>query len=197
MRSMYELLINLNDEFNDYSIKQQLMLLFVKNKGKHYRGQQEIMDDLAAMGALHSQGAISKNLRFLQQFPFGYKGNVYAICQTPKGYTLLDQMDYPKSLRYILDKEKLLKRDSVFYEHTVQVPQMFVFWVVDDENKKERAKELFKRVLNGSYMDIFLVDDKLVIFLDAESEYLSQNSKILKNFFSETNDMYVRMDRGC
>lgn len=194
MRSMYELLINLNDNFSDYSIKQQLMLLFVRNRGKYYRDQQEVMDDLEKMGAPHSQGAISKNLRFLQQFPFGYKGNVYAICQTPKGYTLLDQTDYPKSLRYVLDKEKLLKRDSVFYEHANSLPQMFVFWIVDDEEKRERAKELFKRVLNGNYMDIFFVDDKLVIFLDAESEFLSQNSRILRNLFLETNDMYLRMD---
>ena len=187
----YKLFINKGDDISGYNVKKQIMLLFVQNRSKHYRGQRDIQAALENMGVPHSQGAISKALKELKMFPFEYQGCVVAICITPKGYALLDQDDYPKSLRYLFETEHILARDMVFYEHGLLMPQMFMFWVVDDPNKKDIAVKLFQRALAGAYIDIFYIENRLVILLDSESERFITLSKLLKNFFDKGNNIYM------
>ena len=188
----YKLSIKNDADISTYNVKEQIMLLFVRNRSQHYRDQSEIQSALKSIGAPHPQGTISKNLKELRMFPFEYKGCVFAICQTPRGYTLLDQADYAKSLRYLLDKQHILERNMVFYEHSIPTPQMFIFWISDDPEKQETAIDLFQRALSGSYMDIFYIENRLVILLDFEAVRFTSLSKLLKNFFDKGNNIYMQ-----
>lgn len=192
-KSIYKFTFNQQDDVQTYSVKKHLALLFLNNRSKHYRTQTDILLALKDMGFPHSQSAISKNLSILESFPFEYHDQVFAICNTPKGYCLLNQEDYPKSLRYALESKKVLARDIVFYEHGLNLPQMFIFWVHLDVEKQKIALELFKKAFYGSYVDIFIANDRLIILLDYSSSRFPENSKILKNFFSKENDHFLQM----
>lgn len=181
-----------DDDISTYSVSKQIMLLFIQNRSKHYKEQLDIQAALKDMGFPHSQGAISKALKELKMFPFEYKGCVFAICLTPKGYALLDQDDYPKSLKYLLDKNHILCRDIVFYEYGLHTPQMFIFWITDEPEKKEMAIDLFRRALAGAYIDIFYIENRLVILLNSDSERFISLSKLLKNFFDKGNNVFMQ-----
>ena len=187
----YILCTKKDEDISTCNVKKQIMILFVRNRSKHYKEQLDIQLALENMGLSHSQGTISKALKELKMFPFEYKGCVFAICLTPKGYTLLGQDDYPKSLRYLLIKDNLLCRDIVFYEHSLPTPQMFIFWVTDDPDKKEKVVDLFRRALSGAYIDIFYIENRLVILLDSEAERFTPLSKLLKNFFDKGNNVFM------
>lgn len=190
-KSVYKFVFNKSDNVQNYSVKQQIALLFLNNRSKYYKSQDAIIQGLKKIGITRSQSAISKNISLLEHFPFMYHNQIFAICDTPKGYCLLDQADYPKSLRYVLQKKQLLEREFVFFQHGPTSPQMFIFWISNDDEKKELALELFKKCLFGCYQDLFYIDNRLVILLDFKSSRFSNCSSLLQNFFSKDNAMFL------
>lgn len=190
-KSVYIFTFSKGDNLEEYTVKEQIALLFLKNKSKYYKSQDDIRDALFAMGASCSQSAVSKSIRTLEHFPFMYHNQVFAICDTPKGYCLLNQEDYPKSLRYTLQKKNLLAREVVFYEDGIPLPQMFIFWIDDDSKKRDEAITLFTKSLSGNYLDIFYFENRLVILLNKEGPRFTDCSKMLRNFFSKANGQYL------
>ena len=132
-------------------------------------------------------------MKALLHSPFEYRNQIFAICSTPNGHCLLPQEDHTKSLRYTLNKKDILSKDLVFYEHGINLPQTFIFWINNDEEKKQEALDLFTRVLRGSYLDIFYIEHRLVILLDFDSIRFPELSKSLKNFFSKENSKYLEV----
>ena len=191
-KSVYKLTFDKGANIDEYPVKEKIALLFLKNRSKYYKSQEDIKDALAASGMPCSQSAVSKGMGFLAQFPFMYHNQVFAICDTPKGYCLLSQADYPKSLRYALQKKNLLERDAVFFEE-LPLPQMFIFWIVDSEKEKECAAELFIKCLHGNLLDLFYLENRLVILLDKNGPRFPECSKMLRNFFSKDNSLYLDM----
>ena len=191
-KSVHIFTFNKGDNLKEYTVKEQIALLFLKNKSKYYKSQDDIRAALLALGVSRSQSAVSKGIRNLEYFPFVYHTQVFAICNTPKGYCLLNQADYPKSLRYALEKKKLLQQDTVFFEE-LPLPQMFIFWIEDDEEKKEDAAALFRKCLHGNLLDLFYIENRLVILLKKNGPHFSNCSKMLRNIFTKENSLYLDM----
>ena len=191
-KSVYVFTFNKGNNMGEYTVKEQIALLFLKNRSKYYKSQDSIRDALLAMGISHSQSAVSKGIRSLELIPFMYHTQVFAICNTPKGYCLLNQADYPKSLRYALEKKSLLERDTVFFEE-LPLPQMFIFWILDDKDNKKITAELFRKCLQANLLDLFYIDNRLIILLDKNGPHFPECSKMLRNFFSKENSLYLDM----
>lgn len=183
-------LFNENDDVKKYTVKKQIIWLFLQNKSKCYRELNNIVEALCDKGVPHSQGSVSKGMKAVMQRPFEYNGKIYAITKTNRGYALLDQDHYPRNLRYTLETKCAFKCKRVFYEEGLNKPQMFVFWITEDPQVREETKALFEMVLNNGFLDIFYIEDKLIILLDCKSDRFFFNCDLLKKFFAKENDPF-------
>jgi hypothetical protein len=186
-------MFNKGDNIQNYTVTEQIVQLFLRNRNKYFKSQDDILDALKELGIVHSQSAISKSLKDLKQFPFVYRNTIFAICSTPRGLCLLNQDDYLKSLLYVIQQEKLLEHEYSFCEHSLPTPQMFIFWINTDAKKQERALELFQRSLYDCLLDVFYVDNRLIILLNHNSPRFTEISNIMKNFFSKDNARYLQI----
>lgn len=183
-------IFNSNIDIKEYTIKKQIILLFLQNKSKVYKKLDDIVMALQRNGCKHAQGSISRSMKEIELAPFDINGKVYTIAKTHIGYALLDQQDSVRNLRYTLETKCAFKHKRVFFENDLDNPQMFIFWIADNEQIMSTAKEQFKRVLGNSLLDAFYIGDKLIILLDYKSDQFHFNCRVLKNFFSKLYDPF-------
>ena len=182
-------------------VRKKLIKLFTTYPSRKYSTQKDIglamqKDIGLAMqkefGTCHSQSGISKRLQELSDRPFKVKGIQYVISKYNNEYQLLNVSDYRNSLRHKLKEAAVFTKEIVYYEHGLEHPQTFVFWVSNDTKKQNMALESFKSMLEDIYLDIFLYQDKLIIMLNPDSPSCGKYSDVLKNFFDPYYDIFKK-----
>lgn len=187
----YKWIFNEKDDKSRYSARKLIVLLFTTSPKKRYKSQQEISEAIkACFGESRQQSAISKGLKELLGYRFEVLGKKYIIRKYEGEYFLEAEAAHSSNLRNEMIKEKIFKREFVYYEKSLTKPQTFVFWIKKDEKKRKKAKEKFIELLGGGYVDIFYIHDKLIIMLDPQAKDFEVLSDVLKNFFSLQYDAY-------
>lgn len=173
------------------STRRLLIHLFTKYPTKTYTTQKEICNALQEeFGASRKQGSISKALSTLSDTPFKSKGVQYVISKYEGKYRLFNDSDYRNSLRHKLKEASVFSKEVAYFEHGLKFPQTFVFWLNDDRDKQSMAFECFKNMLDGTYLDIFIYQEKLIVMLNPEALNFSIYSDVLQNFFKPHYDIF-------
>ena len=174
-------------------VRKKLIKLFTTYPSRKYSTQKDIILAMQKeFGTCHSQSSISKRLQELSDRPFKVKGIQYVISKYNNEYQLLNVSDYRNSLRHKLKEAAVFIKEIVYYEHGLEHPQTFVFWVSNDTKKQNMALESFKSMLEDIYLDIFLYQDKLIIMLNPDSPSCGKYSDVLKNFFEPYYDIFKK-----
>lgn len=173
---------------DDLTTKQLLVKLFTEQQIKKCRTQSDIAEILrTTYNVDRKQSAISKNLRKLIDTPFVVKGITYVVSKYDGQYIVETKNEHSNSLRGRMVQRNLFKRKYVHFEKGTKNPQTFVFWIADSEEAHKEAKENFHTILSGEYVDMFYIEDKLIIMLESKSNQLSD---MLRNFFDSSYDAF-------
>ncbi|MBR2937295.1 MAG: hypothetical protein IKB80_02205 [Oscillospiraceae bacterium] len=176
---------------DDLTTKQLLVKLFTEQPLEHYETQEEIAVAVYAnYGVKRSQSAVAKGLGKIINKPFLFKGVCYIVSKTEGYYRIQKKDEHNEELREQMVRGNLFKREYAYYEHDMKAPQTFVFWIADSAKAHAEAKESFEKILAGEYVDIFYIDDKLVIMLDHKSQRRKVICDMLKNFFVLSYNAY-------
>ena len=190
-QSVTTYLIDQSADPHTLTTKKLIILLFINNPSKQYRSHQEIADAIYQhYGVTRTQGAISKALKPFLDLPFKVHNSQSIISKYGGRYMLLDWSTHNQSLRHTLTSERVFLKNYVYYEHGLNTPQTFVFWLRDPDKTGDYVLKQFEMMLSGDYCDIFRLENRLIIMLDPTSSNLPLLSDMLKNFFSPYYDAY-------
>lgn len=180
-------IFNLNDDIKKYSTRKLLALLFSDDPNQKYVDQKDIAKALTKYGVTRTQSAVSKVLKYFLGKEFELKGVRYLLLKTDLGYEILRPDDAAMVNRAALLSKRYLK-PIVFYESGLEFPEAFIFWASDrtKSNIKETADILCTIVGKGNYIDIFCVENKIVVLLNRHSSAFKSKSMLLKGFFAGT-----------
>ena len=184
-----------NDDTAKYSTKRWLIKLFSDYPSRTYRSHDDIKEALMAKYQIdRTQSAISKGLKDLLGHAFIVRNSQYIVTSFKGSYVIQNEAEFSRNLREKMNSEFLFARNSVYYQHNINCPQIFVFWINDSEPKKEQAKKYFEQLLLNDISDIFFIENRLIIMLDPDSSKCNLFSDVLKNFFSPYYDAYKRIN---
>lgn len=183
-----------NNDLDKKSTKQLLIKLFTEYPKRKYPTQAAIANALNELyGISRNQEAISKGFTKLLGHPFNVKGTRYSICKLGGYYQLLNESTYIESLCYKLTDAGAFKRNIIYYEQELRLPQSFILWIKDDEKIRDTALNDLRNILDDACLDIFYYEDKLIILLNYKSPKFPRMSEFLKNFFNPHYDVHQHM----
>lgn len=145
-----------------------------------------------------TQGAVSKALRDLDGVILKYKNKHYQFGKIDGYYRLLDAAQYVELAKMELFRLDPFLEETVFYNNAdidtatkkPHLSTVFAFKVSTSD--MEKTKSLFRTILGGSCFEIAVVDNLMVIFLNASATGFRQNSLWLREYFHDYNNRLRR-----
>lgn len=183
-----------DDDITQYSTKRLLIKLFSDYPSYTYHSHDDIKKALMdKYQIIKTQSAISKGLSSFLGRAFIVRSCQYIVTKFKGSYVIQNEADFSRNLREKMTSEALFARDSVYYQHNISCPQTFVFWITNSEVAKKQAKIYFEQLLLNEVVDIFYLENRLVIMLDPDSSKCTLFSDVLKNFFAPYYDAYKKL----